>query len=257
MKEKLGMIDQGIIAMFQPKEYKRLREQKIGRTAGYILSLLILVTVIRYVIPMSAQIAGLGGISNIIQNRMPQFSLQNGILTVDGRYENAEPEYGRYILVDTEKERFDKSDIEVDYLQVVLVSATNVIMKNMILTEEYKWNDIIRTDLDNAKLGRYAYVFYLMFILFFIFLFLLTAAGYFFLSLLFAWIANTLSKVMLLPLSFGQIYKMALYAQSIGALVTAVAYCLESPLMIMASGIFSMIVTFNILNKALLQERQI
>jgi hypothetical protein len=59
-----------------------------------------------------------------------------------------------------------------------------------------------------------------------------------------------LTRVMMSKLSFGIIYKIALFAQTIGALVSAVAVLIGTPLFIMAGSTFAMIVTVVIMNRA-------
>lgn len=50
--------------------------------------------------------------------------------------------------------------------------------------------------------------------------------------------------------SFAIIFKIALFAQTIGSIVSAVAYFIGTPVFVMAGSTFAMIVTVLIMNRA-------
>ena len=70
-----------------------------------------MVTMIRYVIPTLAFVAGMGGMKNIIIQEIPDFYLQDGQFSLDERIEKEDEVNGIYVLCDTEVDKFTKEDI--------------------------------------------------------------------------------------------------------------------------------------------------
>lgn len=254
--QKMGMADCFITAMFLPKEYGNLLRLKLGKIVVYLIFLIFLTSLIQYAIPALGAIAGLGGIKNIVLSEIPDFALTEGSFSFGERLEKKDEEMGVYILVDTSKEKFTKDDIPDGMMEAIMVSKSNILVYNNVtgiggmLQEDtfdhYKGITLTNQTIANGVSWIYA-------ILAFVFVSLYVAAfiKYLFIGLFYAVVMYLLSKTMMMELTFGKVYKIALFAQSVGAVVMAVVYCIGSPLFILTGSAFNMLVTVIIMNKAL------
>ncbi len=256
----MRMSDRFLTAMFLPKEYGKLLELKMGKVVSYLFLLLLLVSVIQYAIPVLGAIAGMGGIKNIIMNEVPEFSFKEGIFSYDGKVEKLDESAGVYFLVDTSVDRFTKEDVPEDIVEAILVSSTNILvcnniagMGNVIQEDTFDYyKDFVVTNQTMADLSSVIYI-----VIFFVFilLYILTFIKYLFSGLFYAFVMYLLTRTMLLEMEFGKIYKIALFAQSIGAVVIAVTYCINTAIFILAGSAFNMLITVILMNKALLQMK--
>ena len=64
-----------------------------------------------------------------------------------------------------------------------------------------------------------------------------------------------LAKVMLDKITFGEIYKISLYAYSVGALVMAITICIGIPTIALAGEAFGIFITMVIINRVLLKKK--
>lgn len=74
-------------------------------------------------------------------------------------------------------------------------------------------------------------------------------------GLFYAVLMHLLTRPVIAELTFGELYKMAMYAQAVGAIVCAVMYCINVPILILAASSFSLLITIMIINKALLHMK--
>ena len=81
-------------------------------------------------------------------------------------------------------------------------------------------------------------------------MYILTLLRYLMSALFYALILYILSRVMTANISYGIIFKIALFAQTIGSIVMAVANFIGGPIFVMAGSTFAMIVTVLIMNRA-------
>lgn len=254
--QRMGIADRFITAMFLPKEYGKLLRLKTGKVVVYLILLILLTSVIQYAIPALGAIAGLGGIKNIVLNEIPDFALTEGSFSFGERLEKKDEDMGVYVLVDTSKEKFTKEDIPDGMMEAVMVSKSNILVYNNVtgiggmLQEDTfdRYKGITFTNETVAGGVNWIYG-----ILAFLFAGLYAAAfiKYLFMGLFYAVVMYLLSKTMMMDLTFGKVYKIALFAQSVGAIVMAVVYCIGSPLFILTGSAFNMLVTVILMNKAL------
>lgn len=255
-RDHMKIADFFMTAMFKPKSYKILLDQKIGKLIQYLLVFILLVSLVQYAIPVAGAIAGMGGVESIIMNEIPQFTLKDGVLEVNEKIEQTDEEMKIYVLVDTSVDKFTKDDIPRDMLQVLLVSKSNMLIYNNMqamngIIQEDKFENYKGIQLDNKTMVNLKPLIYI--ILFFSFLLActMTLAKYMFMALFFAGMAFVFVKGLTLELSFGKVYILALYAQSLGVLVEAVSTCIANPLLMMGGMIFNMFATVFIMNRVL------
>lgn len=253
--ENLGFADRYITAMFAPGDYRLLLKLSAGKIISYIMFLVLLTSLIQYGIPGLAAVAGYGGVRNYIMKELPSFSLKDGKLEVSEKYEKEDEEGGLYILVDTSKESFSEDDISKEMLSVLLISKSNIITYNNLsgvsgLVQEQKFSDIKDVVVNNETIADMAPIIYIGMIILYVIMYILTLLRYLLSALFYALVLYILSRVMTANISYGTIFKIALFAQTIGSIVMAVANFIGGPIFVMAGSTFAMIVTVLIMNRA-------
>ena len=109
-QQKMSMADRFITAMFTPREYGKLLQLRSGSVIGFLALVIFLISFIQYAIPTLGAVAGMGGIRNIIENQIPQFSLKDGVFTLDEKIEQQDNsiDAGRHRQGDYPMEQFPK-----------------------------------------------------------------------------------------------------------------------------------------------------
>ena len=253
----MRMTDRFLTAMFLPKEYGKLLSLKIGKMICYLFLLLLLVSVIQYAIPALGAIAGLGGVKNIVLNEIPEFSLKAGKFSYAGRVEQQDDNSGVYFLMDTSTDKFTKDDIPEDAMEAILVSSTNILVCNNIsglggIVQEDTFDHYKDFTITNQTVADSSAILYIAMFFMFILLYVMTFIKYLFSGLFFAVVMYLLTRTMLMEMEFGKVYKVALFAQSTGAIVIAITYCINTTLFILAGSAFNMLITVIIMNRALI-----
>ena len=198
---------------------------------------------------------GYGGVRNDILNELPSFSLENGKLMVSEKYEKEDEKTGIYILVDTDKEQFSDEDISSDMMQAILISQSNIITYNNLtgitgILQEQKFSDFENVIINNETVADMTPVIYVVMLCMFVLLYIFTLIRYLFSSLFYGLILYVLSRIMNANVAFEIIFKIALFAQTIGSIVSAIGYFIGTPIFIMAGSTFAMLVTVIIMNRA-------
>ncbi|MGN0153647.1 MAG: DUF1189 domain-containing protein [Lachnospiraceae bacterium] len=255
--ESMSIADRFITAMFLPKEYGRLMKLTMGKIVSYLFLLILLVSVIQYGIPTLGAIAGMGGIRNIILNEIPDFSLKDGKFSFGEKIEQQDDDMGVYILVDTSKKKFTKEDVPEEMAEAVLVSQSNILLYNNVsgiggILQEDTFDNYKALTLSNEILADGAFWIYVILGVIFVGIYFFMFAKYLFAALFYAAIMYLLAKTMMMDLTFGKVYLIALFAQSLGGIVQAVTYCIGSPVLMLTGSAFNMLVTVILMNKALI-----
>lgn len=255
--ESMGIADRFITAMFLPKEYGRLLKLTMGKIVSYLFLLILLISVVQYGIPTLGAIAGMGGIRNIVLNEIPDFSLKDGKLSFGEKIEQQDDDMGVYILVDTSKKKFTKEDVPEEMAEAVLVSQSNILFYNNVsgiggILQEDTFDNYKALTLSNEILADGAFWIYVILGMAFVGIYVFMFAKYLFAALFYAAIMYLLAKTMMMDLTFGKVYLIALFAQSLGGIVQAVTYCIGSPVLMLTGSAFNMLVTVILMNKALI-----
>lgn len=256
-QERMSMADRFITAMFTPREYGKLLRLRSGSVIGFLVLVSFLISFIQYAIPTLGAVAGMGGIRNIVENQIPQFSLKNGEFTLDEKIEKQDNSVGVYVLVDTSKKKFTKEDIPANVVEAILVSKSNILLYNEVtgvgkLVQEEKFSDYKNLTISNTTLADASTMFYILMVVVYVFVYLFVLVKYLFTAVFYAVVMYLLSKTMMLDLTFGKVYKIALFAQAFGSIVMAVTYCIGSAILVLTGSAFNMLVTVILMNKAIM-----
>ena len=137
-ESKIGFLWQYVIACIHPSQYKELIKKKKGAFVGYVAVLVMFLVLIENVIPFAAWTASVGGLENLVLNRIPKFTLEKGYFqsespidfTIGGVV---------HIKADSSVEEFKESDFKSDYVQYLLVAlAFALICRGSVRTTEGK-----------------------------------------------------------------------------------------------------------------------
>ena len=255
---KFTLIDSLVTAMFAPKEYGNLLRLKNGKIVGYVLIVVLLSCVIQYAIPALGSIAGLGGMKSIIMNEIPEFSLQKGEFYYEKKIDNMEETMGVYLLVDTTVDSFSKEDVPENVMQAMMVSKSNMIIYNSLygmggMVDVQNFEDFKDYTITNQTVADMSGWIYAGLAGFFVFLCGVAMVEYLCTALFYAAFLYILVKNMIQELTFGTVFKVVLFAQTIGLLVQSVTYCIGGELLMIAGNFFNVLVTVILMNKALIR----
>lgn len=252
--ENMSLTDRFITAMFLPKEYAKLLRLPNGKLVQFLVFLILLSAVIRYAIPTFGTIAGMGGVKSILENKIPQFSLENGVFVLDEKFDWVDESGGIYVVIDTDIDEFTREDVPENMIEAIMVSHTNILFYNQVpglggIIQETKWKDMAEITFNNQILLESRMMIYAALFSVLVLLYIVEIMKYLVSGLLYAAIMLLLARTMMMDISFSDIYKTAIYAQSIGEIVNAVMICINVPLLVLAGSSFAMLITVIIMNK--------
>ncbi len=221
MDIKMGFFEQFYLAITKHKLYKKLTQLKRGQHVVYFLGITFLLTLISYVVPMASFIASLGGYETFFTKKIPAFTIENGELTI----ENPLDFYLNQIriVVDDDVEQYTQSDLVSLDEYVVMFSKHNVVTNvsaiPMVLDYEMLGSDVI----NNESVAAYSGQFYATLVMASIFAWIAQMISYAFWALIFSMCGVGINKMSGANLSFGRLYIVSLYAETVFALTTHLA----------------------------------
>ena len=258
---QMKMADCFTTAMFLPKEYDNLLGLKMRKTIGYVLLLVLLTSVIQYAIPALGAIAGVGGIKNYILNGLPDFALHDGSFFLDSKVEETDESIGSYLVIDTDVNAYTKEDVPQGAMQAIMISKTNMLFYSNIvgpggMVQDYAFKYFKDLTITNETVAGQTFWIYACLVLLFASRYGYSMVRYLLMTLLYAGMLYLLTRTMMKENAFGKLYKLALFAQSIGVIVVAVTVCLNIPLLIIGGDIFHIVTTIYIMNRFLLYKEK-
>lgn len=249
--EQISFSEQIRIALSKPRWYKNLLEQKPGKHFLYFVILLILITIIRFVIPVTAFVQSVGGAENLFMNGIPSFTMSDGKLSVEQVVDEQMGEVR--IFIDTSKEAFTMADGEALANEtegtmpiVYMISKTNMVCNYSMLPLEFK--DISFATIDNSLLLK---AFPATMCMVGLCNFVAMVVTYLANGLLFAVFGFLLNKALNLKLKFGQVFLIALYALSVEMLINAVLEVLGMSLLYYIGSLVGIFITCNYVCKGM------
>lgn len=148
---------------------------------------------IENVIPFAAWTASVGGLENLVLNRIPKFTLEKGYFqsespidfTIGGVV---------HIKADSSVKEFKESDFKSDYVQELLVGKKNILIKmpggnqQIVLSQFKNWK------LNNKGLAEMLPAFYMFLVFYLVVLLITKAVQYLLVALAFALICREVSE---------------------------------------------------------------
>ncbi|MBO5239396.1 MAG: DUF1189 family protein [Lachnospiraceae bacterium] len=251
MQEKISFTEQIRIALSKPLWYKSLFRQSIGKHICYFLILIVLITVIRFVIPVAAYLQSVGGLERLILEGIPTFSLSGGELTVDEVIDVEKN--GVRLVIDTSADAFtveeaqEKATEMKDTLPVVyMVSRTNMVCNQT--TVPLNMADFGAFSFDNQALYQIAPVYL---VIYGILCFAYNIIAYLISALFFAFFGYLMNQALKLNLKFGQIYLIALYAKSVEIILESILEVVGFSLLYYIGSVIGIFITCNYMTRGM------
>ncbi len=224
---KVGMVDQIAIAVSSPKSYKQLTKLKTGKTVAFMILIAFLLVFIEFGINVITFLVHVGGLDNLINNKMTSFTYENGKLEAEN--EMALDIGEMIIYINTDYDEISIEDMDSDGLYLAF-GAENVVMGIVSGTSSYEYTSMDLSDLlvdgfDNEMLTSMIPVFYISLGLVYIFNMIGKLIEMMFYALIFSIIGRALSKSVNTGLSYGNVLRVCIYAQTLGMLLVSVNTC--------------------------------
>lgn len=210
---KVTMVDQLAIAVSSPKNYKHLTKLKASKTVGFMILIAFILTFIEFGIGVITFIMHVGGLNNLITNKVPQFVIEDGKLTAES--EMSLDIGNATIYMNTDYDRITLDDIKTNGVYIAF-GKENVVMGmiNGGQTYEYSTMDLDKLFYDgfnNDQLASAVPAFYVAIVIMYIAIMFGSVIKMIFLALVFSIVARTLAKGLHTGLSYGNVFRVCLY----------------------------------------------
>lgn len=214
--------EQIVYAMFKPSKYKELVNLKAGRSVLFIIVLTIVLGIVTFVIPMGALITGFGGFEKLFSQRIGALEYSNNSLSIEEPFEMSF-DYNN-VLIDTSEESISDEKMDRNGMYIAVGSKNiRLAFVNGSQVMDYAslgLDAILSEGFNNSTLCRYIPAIYgYLFITF-----LFTCAGFFikygFIALVFTIWINSVNKHLQLGLSYGQVFMICFYGQTLGIILS-------------------------------------
>jgi len=210
------------IALFRLRDYGKLLRRSLGRFIAFCLMLSMFTWLAIYVIPVGSAWFRVGGVRHFLDEHIPDFTLENGKLSMPKGLHLEGADY--YIDINTSPENKINLDAQetrtlMALKRVVLLGDANQLIMQSEGTgigsryQQIRFNEIsgyLNKDV-LLSLTRYLYV---PMVLVGIFLFVVTLIGFFFFNMVEALLGLIIARVMRVPLRYGESYRLAAYARA-------------------------------------------
>lgn len=194
---KVTMVDQLAIAVSSPKNYKHLTKLKASKTVGFMILIAFILTFIEFGIGVITFIMHVGGLNNLITNKVPQFVIEDGKLTAES--EMSLDIGNATIYMNTDYDRITLDDIKTNGVYIAF-GKENVVMGmiNGGQTYEYSTMDLDKLFYDgfnNDQLASAVPAFYVAIVIMYIAIMFGSVIKMIFLALVFRSLHGHLRKV--------------------------------------------------------------
>lgn len=150
MKEKLGFFKKAKKAIFNFDEYSRLSNEKLSKSFGYLFILISIITILITISTTYRTYQIAQDTIEIFKSETPNFSITNGILTVenDQKFEYIDEDNYFGVIVDPTRE----TDENIDYSNGIIFSKDKIYMKNNGKTNEVSYNNLTNQDFQKSDI---------------------------------------------------------------------------------------------------------
>ena len=253
-EEKVNLIDQYYFAMFKPSFYHKLSKVKVGIVIIYTIILMAFITIIQYVMPVTAWIIQHDGFSNIILDKVPEFTLKDGNLTMEEPFSMTVG--GMLIEVDTSVDEYKLEDLtKKQKISSLLIGKKGMFFVSGNSIMPTKWTETNLQYLDNKTLNDQIPVIYFTIIIMGIVYFVTRSARYLIIGFIYAWLGYRFSKTIDTELKYWKVYQLTIYAQTIGLVATTVAMVLGGATIGFFISLGAVLATIFILNAGIMSHK--
>ena len=213
---KMNIFKEMALSVYSYKSYKKFLGNKQFKVFGFGVVLMLIYWMITIGLPCMRFFLSGPGLMAELDEMVPEFELEDGILWVDQVIEYEEG--GVYINIDTDPDSvfYDASEIRdflSDYRQVILMDSEKMIMKDNRETNQFYFYEFgnIKFTKDNL-LGFLPFLF-LCAVLVLILMYFVMTALFFFGVIFVALLGMVAASCMNCRLTFGQLYMLGIYSR--------------------------------------------
>lgn len=112
--------EQIVYAMFKPSKYREILKLSTGRHVLFVFLMMLVLSIVSFVVPTAATIAGFGGFENLFTEKLPALEYKNGRLEIEKRFEMG---FGVYnVIIDTSVAGVSNDMIDRDGINIAIGS---------------------------------------------------------------------------------------------------------------------------------------
>lgn len=251
--KKVTMVDQIAISVSSPKNYKELTKLKVGKTVQFTFLMVFVLAFMQIGISIICFLLQIGGFKNLIMNKIPAFSYEQGSLEMENEMCLAVGDVIIYANPDYDK--IQLTDLEDDGVYIAF-GKENVVMGmlnggNSYLYGNYQLSDIFPVAFDNEKLCSLIPIFYVYIILFYISGMIGITIRWLFMAFVFSLIGRVIANNFNTRLEYGNVFRICIYGQTLAMLLSAANVALDYFISSTFMFIISLIISFVFINKGI------
>lgn len=245
--EKVTLLDQISIAVSSPKNYKHLMKLKTSRLVLFMAVVSFLFVFMEFGIEVIFWTANVGGFRSFATETLPEFSYEDGKLSMDG---DCEIDVGNAtVYINTESSKVDWSELTSDGTYIT-IGSEYMVMGMLSGGQAYTYMStpiryMMVNGFDNSRLASLAPLYYMYMAFVYLLEMLMKVGEQLVLALIFSIVGNGFAKNLSMNMSYGKVYTVCIYAQTLSMFImslnNALDYLLPSTLVWIAAMFISMI----------------
>ncbi len=250
-----GVLDIFVASIIRINKLAVLCVENAKKFIGYVIFMSILVSFMAFLVPSASRIFSFGGFSKLFREDFPTFSIEDGVLTADKKFEmklnNA------FLVINTDIDEFSIDDFDSSGVYMAF-GKRNVKLVTYVDDESNKsYNEVysypigmvLPSGLNNEVMANMTPLFYFTYIIIFFGYAIFAGVKYVFFALLYAFFTRTTTSISKLNLSMKDSVHLCFYAETISIILVnineAVGYFIPSIFMTLASIIITVAVIMN------------
>lgn len=212
-------------SVFDIRAYAEFLKNGKRRTFLYGFLVSLLLVIFSWVLPAAMLVMPFGGIENLLESALPEFTLEDGKLWVEEPIENSMYDIiqgGVYVKIDTEHAVVDEiSDIDlVAFEKAVVMDADDLLVKSNGEIIRASFADLVPGNWNREKLLEELVPFLQILVAATLaVLIVISVLGFFLGALVISVFGAMISSWLRYPLGFGELFKMAVHARTLPVLL--------------------------------------
>lgn len=214
--------EQIVNAMVKPASYKELVQLKKGRFKLFVVVICLVLGIVTFAVPTGALIASFGGFEKLFSRQLSTLEFRDGELSLANRFTMKIDDVT--ILIDTKGASVGGEELKRDGIYLAVGSQTAQLVYTLA-GESFQYQVIHLPDLLGEGFSCNTLLRLIPFIYgYLVMVFLFTCLGFFLkyglFSLVMGLYINKINKEKKLGLSFGQVFMICFYGQTLGMLIS-------------------------------------
>ena len=220
----MNVFSELVHSVYDLKSYRLFLKDKKGKTFLFGFLLVLLYFLVTVILPFVQFQVSTGGIMNIAEELVPDFTIADGRLDMERQFEFAEGD--TYIFVDTKNEEMAEEKILEnlrEYSSVMILDSRNAIIKSKGQVQTLYFSDLGDLDMSKSDLIEMVRPFVTMASVLILVLSFVFMEVFFFFGVLFVGLFGMIvASCMKANLTFGELYKLGIYTRTTSLLLKAV-----------------------------------